>query len=96
MSPDREKEVRLFDKVFNGDDGDYAFTASHIAISGVGLPFGYDTETHEWWMKQTASHSGAKTWEVRDSSHIGVVLKMIALRLGLKATFEEIEENDED
>lgn len=96
MSLDPTAEVRLFDKVFNGDHGDYAFTMSNVAISGLDLPFEYDTTTHEWVLKQTASHAGSKTWEARDASHFGVVLKMIALRLGLKATFEEIGEDDED
>jgi hypothetical protein len=90
-------EYRIFSSRADDTTG-YLFVMPSCAISGEDLPLIYDPETKEWVVRQTWKNNvrTVADWEARDRSHLAVVLKLIALRLGYKATFEEIEENEDD
>lgn len=67
-----------WEKTFNGDGGDYAFTMSRISIGGE------DVEAHieqgEWVLTQRMDNGG--TWTARSEDKVSAVLLLIAGRSG--------------
>lgn len=79
-----------FERVFNGDGGDYTFNMSHIAISGRNVECELPRDgTGQWVLTQ---RDGARVWTARHESKPAAVLLLIAARLGLTGELRDIEE----
>jgi hypothetical protein len=78
-----------FERVFNGDGGDYTFTMSGVAISGMDVEQRF--EKGQWVLTQ---RQDSREWTARSASHVGAVLLLIAARWGLSidGDFKEVTE----
>lgn len=67
-----------WERVFNGDGGDYVFTMSHIGIQGRDVEC--RIEKGEWVLTQHMDGGG--TWTARSEDKVSAVLLLIAGRSG--------------
>lgn len=74
-----------FERCFNGEDGDYTFTMSHISLQGRDVEC--RIEKGQWVLTQR--HDNGRVWTARSESKLGAVLLLIAIRGGLAGVFGE-------
>jgi hypothetical protein len=80
-----------FNEVFDGDGGDYTFTMSHVALSGVGVEVQLDRG--EWVLTQ---RNDGMEWTARHHDRVAATLLLIAARMGMVGELRQVDEPDHD
>lgn len=76
-----------FNDVFDGEGGDYTFTMSHVALSGVDVELKLD---HGYWV--LTQRSDGMEWTARHQDKVAAVLLLIAARMGMVGDLRDADE----